>query len=304
MKRVSFVTLLVCLLAADGATARASEYSARVADFTFTPRVISARAGDSVTWTWVSGTHDVFAYSGDTFDSGLRSSGDFTATFTGGTVLYRCRPHSYLRAGSPPVCSGMCGVIADEDDPLDAPTIGSPVDGEILASPVTLSGESAPGSVEVREGVRGLGRATVRADGTWSLSGVSFSSGDHRIRAVTIQGDRESALSNETAFVVDATPPSVSMDRPDHLSIHGESVAFSGRAADDRSVGIVGLAVRDRVRGDHREVPAMCDGCGSSAASWQVSANLEPGVYDVYAWATDGVGNRMATDPITIIVLV
>ncbi len=85
----------------------------------------SARVGDTITFAFQDGIHDAVAYRGLTFNSGLRSSGDRVSfVFDGGVIRYRCLGHSSLNNNiDPPICTGMCGVIADRPVDIKPPSI-------------------------------------------------------------------------------------------------------------------------------------------------------------------------------------
>jgi plastocyanin len=68
-----------------------------VANFSFSTNV-TIHIGDTVEWDWVSGTHTVTSVAGsaDPFNSGVKSSGDFTHVFdVAGTFNYFCSIHGF-----------------------------------------------------------------------------------------------------------------------------------------------------------------------------------------------------------------
>ena len=279
----------------------AATYSVRVADFSFSPKKVVARSGDRIEWTWISGTHDVTAYANATFASGLRAGGTFSFDYAGGTVLYRCTPHSSLGAGSPPVCTGMCARITDEEEPLDPPAIVAPLPGATTPGTVTVSGWASGARVDVREGTQTLGSA-IPDDETWSLS-LTLGTGPHTIAAVVVDAGTESAASPPVSFIVDADPPSVAMEQPTDLQPVLSPVTVAGTASDTLQISTVSVVLRDRLLATEQSVPARCDACGSDAAVWSVTITAPPGVYELQATARDGVGNASSTPPITILVV-
>lgn len=84
--------------AAPPTTGGAAAATVEVASFSFTPADVAITVGDSVAFTWASGTHTVTARDGS-FDSGPLSSGaTFTAAFaTAGTFEYFCNFHASMR---------------------------------------------------------------------------------------------------------------------------------------------------------------------------------------------------------------
>ncbi|HEX9101678.1 MAG TPA: plastocyanin/azurin family copper-binding protein [Polyangia bacterium] len=69
----------------------------------FTPSTVTIRAGQSVTWNWVTGFHSVISDSAPKAfaDSPAQASGQFTATFaTAGTYPYHCGIHGAMMSGT------------------------------------------------------------------------------------------------------------------------------------------------------------------------------------------------------------
>lgn len=69
----------------------------------FAPSTVTIRAGESVTWNWVTGTHSVV--SNDTpaafTASPVQSAGQFTVTFpVAGTFGYHCGVHGSMMTGT------------------------------------------------------------------------------------------------------------------------------------------------------------------------------------------------------------
>lgn len=107
----------------------------------FSPAGLIAAAGDTVTWHWATGPHDVAAYSGDSFASPLKYAGDtYSVTFGGGTVRYHCTLHGFLDGYGH--CQGMCGVLTDQTIDVTPPvvTIATPQNNGVALSPVNFSG--------------------------------------------------------------------------------------------------------------------------------------------------------------------
>ena len=69
----------------------------------FSPATVTIQAGQSVTWTWVSGFHSVVSDSTPQAfaDSPAQSTGQFTATFpTAGSYPYHCGIHGTMMTGT------------------------------------------------------------------------------------------------------------------------------------------------------------------------------------------------------------
>lgn len=151
MKRILISLVLVAPLALP-VPGRAANLSVAVKDNVFQPDMLTASLGDTVTWTWggVNG-HSVTAYSGATFDSGVKTTGTFQTTFGGKTIWYRCTVHSY--PSSTYGWGGWAGMIGVITDPPPTLRVNAPRNGDVVSSPVTVEGDAtdnqAVGSVKV-----------------------------------------------------------------------------------------------------------------------------------------------------------
>ncbi len=107
--------LFIILLHSCFLLAHATVYTIQVANFQFTPSTVNAAVGDSITWTWVSGSHtttcDPATQSGNSLPAGAAiwnnpmnsTSISFTYILSvAGTYHYWCIPHAAF---------GMVGVI-------------------------------------------------------------------------------------------------------------------------------------------------------------------------------------------------
>lgn len=96
---VAGLALAVLVTTGGIGTAQAANASVNVGDggLVYTPNHVAVSVGESVTWTWVGGFHDVQSNNG-AFSSGApqRASGQtFTHTFTTpGTFFYYCSVHA------------------------------------------------------------------------------------------------------------------------------------------------------------------------------------------------------------------
>lgn len=287
VRPIVVIAILAVLLPA--APSRAATRRVEVGDFFFSPKRTAAVAGDAMAFQFVSGVHDVTAYSGASFRSEPQGGGTFEVTYEGGTVLYRCTPHSTL-SGEPAVCTGMCGVISDEIvEGIPAPTIALPSPGAVTPRTPTISGTAAPGEVEVREGAYSLGRARVNS-GSWWLT-IALPGGEHTVHAVVITEDDESPPSDPVTFTVDAQLPLVEIDAPGDLSAVARSVDVAGVVTDDRGVSSVSVTARNRVTGAVIRAAATCSGCPAASATWRAHLELPIGLHELQATAIDLPGN-------------
>lgn len=121
--------------------AHAANHDVDVYGFGFNPRGVSAPAGDTITWGWSGGPHNVTSYSGQAFASPTQGAGStYSITFGGGTASYYCTLHATVDGTGD--CQGMCGFITDQPVDLEPPviTIANPQSNGIALSPVTISG--------------------------------------------------------------------------------------------------------------------------------------------------------------------
>jgi plastocyanin len=107
MLRLGVVVALTGLLGT--ASAEAATHVVRIGAGGFSPGAQTVKVGDTVTWTWASGIHNVVSDSG-LFASGsaVAGPGSFSFTFTSaGTFGYHCTPHGAPGSGE----SGFIGVL-------------------------------------------------------------------------------------------------------------------------------------------------------------------------------------------------
>src|SRR5258707_8523798 len=86
------------LVCAFGLSVQSAQTGVTIENFDFNPSSVSINVNDSVKWNWASGTHTTTSSSG-LWDSGPRSSGSFTNTFTSaGNFPYFCSIHTFMTA--------------------------------------------------------------------------------------------------------------------------------------------------------------------------------------------------------------
>jgi predicted extracellular nuclease len=97
------------ILAVLGLSASATNHQVQVGSNFFSPAALFISAGDTVTWTQVSGTHNVngststFSSNPVGFGNGAPAGGTWTYSFvftTTGTYAYQCDPHAAMMIGS------------------------------------------------------------------------------------------------------------------------------------------------------------------------------------------------------------
>lgn len=285
---------------------RAAAIDIEIRDRTFIPRGVHAEAGDEITWRVSNETHNVVAYSGADFQSGLIGPGaTFTTVFGGGVVLYHCTVPQHSEFDENGNCDGMCGIISDSHAEVAPPVITSPADGQVFdLKGATVEG-TAPGADEVfvfADGVFKVG-IQVSENGTWSRF-VEFDNGEYTIAAIAEDelGFR-SQPSDPVSFTVagpDAAPPRLELSDPSGLVVQNP-LLVRGAASDDTAVDSVTVEVIDPLGGT-TGMSVSCEGCGTRNAHFFAQMPVTPGMYTVVARALDAVGKTGETSR-TIILL-
>src|SRR5687767_14135647 len=92
----------------DDGNEEPADATVTVANFSFSPSTTNITPGQTVRWTWSSGTHNVTFATGT--NSGDKSSGTFDRTFdAAGTFDYQCTIYPTQMTGSVVVASGSTG---------------------------------------------------------------------------------------------------------------------------------------------------------------------------------------------------
>ncbi|MHB8512506.1 MAG: cupredoxin domain-containing protein [Actinomycetota bacterium] len=297
------LTMLVLCVGAVAPAHASTTHDVDVSNFAFTPAKVQAVSGDTIHWTWSSGTHTVTAYSGASFDSGTQATGSFDFAFNGGTVLYYCNIHSSVDPVTL-VCSGpMCGAITDKTTAPSVPSISSPAASSTQSSnTVRVGGASDEGTtVNVIEAGATIGTAVANSSGIWNVD-VDFSNGSHTISAqATDVNGLTSAVSSSTTFsvnAVDTQPPTATIDQR-NPSVFTGNVLLTGTASDDVAVDHVDVLISP-LTGQTTTLQAACS-CGGPNATWDLNAYLPPGVFQVQARAVDGAGLEGTSSTIAVI---
>ena len=115
--------------------------------FSSTNQQISIDVGDTVTWTWVGGFHNLRSTNGvETFDSGFSGSVgfQFSHTFNNvGSTNYVCDPHASMY-GTVPVTQSLSTV--DNDSKIKFDVYPNPVNSFIM---ISSSLSTKPTTVEI-----------------------------------------------------------------------------------------------------------------------------------------------------------
>lgn len=102
--------LAATFLASQPPVVTAATVDVTVSNFAFAPSEVQVQAGDSVRWTWASGTHSVEPDAGGPAWCSIRSSGSCSRAFSAdGLFAYHCGVHPSMtgrvRVGAPPPSS-------------------------------------------------------------------------------------------------------------------------------------------------------------------------------------------------------
>jgi plastocyanin len=95
---IAVAAALAIALAAP-ALAAAPATQAKAGNFFLSPRHLVVRAGTTVTWTWVSGTHNITVKSGPArWHSPTKSGGTWSHVFRNkGTFILYCQIHPWMQ---------------------------------------------------------------------------------------------------------------------------------------------------------------------------------------------------------------
>jgi hypothetical protein len=168
---------------------------------------------------------------------------------------------------------------------VPAPAIAEPRANATLGPRVDIAGTAPPGGfVTVFDGGARIASCTADARGAW-WTAVSLAGGEHSLSAVASDGRTASPVSPAVAFVVDASPPDVTLASAD-------ASGTTGTASDGAAVARVEVEYRDLVTGVVSYALAACNGCGAAAATWRDDGPGAPGFYRASATAVDRAGNR------------
>lgn len=190
----------------------------------------------------------------------------------------------------------------------NVPAITGPAPDALVPGVVTISGTGTPTWwIEILDGATAIGRAQVDSAGRWDTQ-KAFTSGTHTIRAHAISPSDEeivSADSSTVTFTVDAGKPKATITTADQSkftpTVTGDGVSLAGTAEDTGPVGVFGvtrveLQFYDAVTGARvKTMDATCPTCGVGAdkVNWTATPVLpRSGVYTVFAYGVDQVGNR------------
>jgi amicyanin len=106
--------------------ARAATHAVAIADFAFSPPMLTVTAGDTVTWTNEDAVAHTATSTAGAFDSGdLAQGASFSFTFTTpGTYTYLCTPHPDMTGQIVVVAAAPAATPAGGDGPI--PNVAMP----------------------------------------------------------------------------------------------------------------------------------------------------------------------------------
>jgi plastocyanin len=180
-KTLSFIPLgkliIGSLGCAFGLIVQAAQTGVTVENFDFNPSSVSINVNDSVKWTWSSGTHTTTSSSG-LWDSGPRSSGSFTNTFTSaGNFPYFCSIHTFMTASVTVTGPNQPPSVSITNPPNNA-TFSAPWTGVLQA---TASDDGSVTNVEFFSGSASLGSVS---SAPYNLAVNNLASGAYTFTAV------------------------------------------------------------------------------------------------------------------------
>ncbi|HLF70511.1 MAG TPA: hypothetical protein VI541_06100 [Actinomycetota bacterium] len=287
----------------------------------FSPNVLSASAGDTVTWNWnptfqTPPEHTVTGWTGSgsytDFNSPTLSQTNpsYTATYNGGIIFYRCTNHSWADSDFPGyegVCHGMCGVVTDVSPsaPPATPTITGPAEGSSTTRPdkVVFTGTGTPWSMVIifNAGTSApVTRVLVRGGGTFSVQ-VAMPAGNYAVfgkaywafDAEQPNTSLQSGSSNTRTFSVlannDISPPGALVTTADGTIFLNEPTIV-GEAWDNTGISQIRVYFRN-ASGLHLEpfLIATCDDCPGTGnythVHWRVTHK------SLYSYLTQSLNN-------------
>jgi len=188
------------------------------------------------------------------------------------------------KAGNESTSSAVTSFTVDLTPP-DAPSISSPVDGELLTdnTPSIEGTADLESQIEVYSGASLLCQASTTAGGTWTCVSAELAEGNHNLTAIAKDAvGNSSEVSTVVAVSVDAGPPpapQITSPSADSL-LTTNTPTFSGTAENGSTVEIKeGGTIR-------------CSALTNDTGNWScVSAALGEGSHSLSAVATDIAGN-------------
>ena len=158
-----------------------------MANYSFTPSVLSISTGDSVTWTNTTTTfHDTTQSTNYWASPSLGTKGVFTFNFTEpGNYNYECTPHNFLNM------TGRVSVAAA--NVLPAVSLTSPTNGTTLAAPATFTMSATASDNDgfvtnvqfyANNVLLGTKTNTTAANTSFSFTATNLTSGNYTLKAV------------------------------------------------------------------------------------------------------------------------
>jgi len=289
-------TAALCLGSASGL--QGATVNVSVVNNSFSPASVTANVGDTVLWTWPSGSfsHNVTSTSSTpAWTPSATENGPvtFSHTFTAaGSYPYECTIHA--------ACCGMVGSVTINAAPKVPPTVAiiNPTAGAVFRAPanVTLQATASSSDATITS-VQFLNGSTVLATVTsapYTTTTGNLAAGNYTLSAVAT----DSVLlksTNSVSIIVDA-PPVVAISSPVNGTVFSSpanvTIQATASSPGGGSVTNVQFLVGSTVISNRQVTPFVA-----------TASNLTTGNYTLAAIASDNFGvqttNSVATSVVT-----
>jgi plastocyanin len=280
MKISKVVSGCLSLLVLSTAALHAATHTVAVRNNVFVPATVRIKTGDTVRWVWESGTHDVVSNvsgeaAGSRFRSPLKSSGDFSVTFSSvANIPYYCTPHRF---------QGMVGTVIVEAGAANAsPTVSitSPTTGATFSAPAsfTINANAADTDGTVSAVEFRVGNIVLPTDtaAPYTAQVSNLAAGNYVITAVALDnlGARATNTVNITVNAANVAPNVTLTSPANNTSVTaGTPVQLTATASDsDGSVARVVFLVNGTAVATNTVAPYQFNLVMNSTGSYQITA--------------------------------
>ena len=197
-RRLRWVACAVmALFMSAGGPAHAATVNVEVGSDYFKAKAITVNRGDTVTWTWVGGTHNVRSTTpaGVLYSDNLQKPSTWSHTFNEapGTYQYECTRHSGM--------TGSVTVVGADTTPPPAPT-ASPRGGTYRSTQSVSLSDTESGAT-IRYTTDG---STPTTSSTAYSAPITVNS-SRTIKAIAVDGTGNASPVTTETYTIDTTPP-------------------------------------------------------------------------------------------------